>query len=79
MNAFIYLGPELGRKQDAVDSVKKKFPGAEEHVFYAGETAANVIADTIQNQSLFAESRVIIIKNAEALKKKTTLIFLFPV
>jgi DNA polymerase-3 subunit delta len=70
MNAFIYLGPELGKKQDAVDTVRKKFPGAEEHVFYAGETASNVIADTIQNQSLFAESRVIIIKNAEALKKK---------
>jgi DNA polymerase-3 subunit delta len=70
MNAFIYLGPELGKKQDAVDAVRKKFPGAEEHIFYAGETAASVIADTIQNQSLFAESRIIIIKNAEALKKK---------
>ena len=70
MNAFIYLGPELGRKQDAVDAVKKKFLGAEEHVFYAGETPVNAIADTIQNQSLFAQSRIIIIKNAEALKKK---------
>jgi len=70
MNAFIYLGPELGKKQDAVDAVKKKFTNAEEYIFYAGETAANVIADTIQNQSLFAESRIIIIKNAEAIKKK---------
>jgi DNA polymerase III subunit delta len=70
MNAFIYLGPELGKKQDAVDAVKKKFSGAEEHVFYAGETQVSAIADTVQNQSLFAESRVIIIKNAEAVKKK---------
>jgi len=70
MNAFIYLGPELGKKQDAVDAVKKKFSGAEEHIFYAGETAVNIMADTIQNQSLFAESRIIIIKNAEAVKKK---------
>jgi DNA polymerase III subunit delta len=70
MNAFIYLGPELGKKQDAVDAVKKKFPRAEEHIFYAGETAVSLIADTVQNQSLFAESRVITIKNAEALKKK---------
>jgi len=70
MNAFIYLGPELGRKQDAVDSVKKNFPDAEEHVFYAGETAASLIADTLQNHSLFAESRIVIIKNAEAIKKK---------
>ncbi|MDR0301892.1 MAG: DNA polymerase III subunit delta [Treponema sp.] len=70
MNAFIYLGPELGKKQDAVDSVRKKFSNAEEYVFYAGETAVSVIADTLQNHSLFAESRIIIIKNAEAIKKK---------
>ena len=70
MNAFIYLGPELGKKQDAVDAVKKNFPDAEEHVFYAGETAASLIADTLQNHSLFAESRIVIIKNAEAIKKK---------
>jgi len=70
MNAFIYLGPELGKKQDAVDAEKKNFPDAEEHVFYAGETAASLIADTLQNHSLFAESRIVIIKNAEAIKKK---------
>ena len=70
MNAYIYLGPELGKKQDAVDAVKKKFPNAEEYVFYAGEISVSVMADTIQNQSLFAESRIIIIKNADAIKKK---------
>jgi DNA polymerase-3 subunit delta len=65
MGAYIFLGPELGKKQDAVDSVKKKYPGAEEHVFYAGEISASAIADTVQNHSLFAESRIVIIKNAE--------------
>ncbi|MCL2265623.1 MAG: DNA polymerase III subunit delta [Treponema sp.] len=69
-NSYIYLGPELGKKQDAVDSIKKKYPDAETSVFYAGETAANVIADSIQNHSLFAQSRIIIIKNAELIKKK---------
>jgi DNA polymerase-3 subunit delta len=70
MNAFIYLGPELGKKQDAVDAVKKRFANAEEYVFYAGETAAGVIADTLQNHSLFADSRVVIVKNADLIKKK---------
>ncbi|MDR2942914.1 MAG: DNA polymerase III subunit delta [Treponema sp.] len=70
MNAFIYLGPELGKKQDAVDSVKEKFSNAEEHTFYAGETTVSIIADTLQNHSLFAESRIIIVKNADAIKKK---------
>ncbi|MDR0502095.1 MAG: DNA polymerase III subunit delta [Treponema sp.] len=69
MASYIFLGPELGKKQDAVDNIKKKMPGAEEHVFYAGETNAAEIADTLQNNSLFSESRIIIIKNADQLKK----------
>jgi DNA polymerase-3 subunit delta len=69
MGAFIFLGPELGKKQDAVDSIKKKFTNAEVFVFYPGETNARTIADTLQNHSLFADSRIIIIKNAESIKK----------
>jgi DNA polymerase-3 subunit delta len=70
MAAYIFLGPELGKKQEAVDAVRKKFPVAEESVFYPGETPVNTIADNIQNHSLFANSRIVIIKNAELIKKK---------
>jgi DNA polymerase-3 subunit delta len=70
MAAYIFLGAELGKKQDAVDAIKKNYPGAEESVFYAGETPAAAIADTLQNHSLFSSSRLIIVKNAEAIKKK---------
>jgi len=69
-NAFIFLGPELGKKQDSVDSIKKKHPNADVSVFYSGETSAGAIADTLQNKNLFAETRIIIIKNAEQIKKK---------
>jgi DNA polymerase-3 subunit delta len=76
-NAYIFLGPELGKKQDALNSLRKKINAnsvtngvAEETVFYAGETPINEIADTIQNISLFADNRIIIIKNAELIKKK---------
>jgi DNA polymerase-3 subunit delta len=69
-NAYIFLGPELGKKQDETDSIKQKLQDAEKTVFYAGETPVNTIADTIQNESLFSEKRLIIIKNAEAIKKK---------
>jgi len=72
-NAHIFLGPELGKKQDAIDAVRKIFQGAEETVFYAGETGAGEIADAIQNHSLFAQARIIIIKNAELIKKKDEL------
>jgi len=70
MSAYIFLGPELGKKQDAVDAVRKKFPGAEETVFYAGETPASVIADTLLNISLFSPSRIVTVKNADLIKKK---------
>ena len=70
MSAYIFLGPELGKKQDAVDAIKKKLPGAEESVFYAGETPVSTIADTLQNMGLFADSKIVIVKNAEAIKKK---------
>jgi len=69
-NAYIFLGPELGKKQDETDSIKQKIPDAEVTTFYAGETPVSTIADTIQNNSLFSEKLLIIIKNAEAIKKK---------
>ena len=70
MGAYIFLGPELGKKQDAVDAVRKKYPGADESVFYAGETPVSTIVDTLQNISLFARQRVVIVKNSESIKKK---------
>jgi DNA polymerase-3 subunit delta len=70
MPAYIFLGPELGKKQDAVDNTRKKYPQAETSVFYAGETNAGKIADTLQNLGLFSTGRFVIVKNAELIKKK---------
>ena len=73
MGAYIFLGPELGKKQDAVNNVKSQFKNTtqtEEFTFYADETPAAVIVDTLQNQGLFADSRIVIVKGAEAIKKK---------
>jgi len=73
-NVHIFLGSELGKKQDAVNAVReklsKKTNNIEETVFYAGETPISEIADTLLNISLFADEKIIIIKNAELLKKK---------
>ncbi|MDR0323782.1 MAG: DNA polymerase III subunit delta [Treponema sp.] len=70
MKAYIFLGPELGKKQDALDAVRKSFSGAEESVFYAGEVSAGTITDSLKTKSLFAEKRIVIVKNAELIKKK---------
>jgi DNA polymerase-3 subunit delta len=69
-NVYIFLGPELGKKQDEVDAIKQKLPNAETTVFYAGETPVSTMTDTIQNNSLFSEKHLIIIKNTEVIKKK---------
>jgi len=73
MSGYIFLGPEAGKKQDAVEALRKKIAGGnpvEETVFYAGETTTVEIADAVQNHSLFAESRLFIVKNADQFKKK---------
>ena len=73
MSAYIYLGPELGEKQDAVNTIRSQFKKSrqtEEFIFYGDETPAAEIVDTLQNQGLFADSRIVIVKNAEAIKKK---------
>jgi len=72
-NAYIFLGPEIGKKQDAIDDIRKKLSAAgspDEMVFYAGETPAVKIANAVQNHSLFSQSRLFIVKNADQIKKK---------
>jgi len=69
-NVFILLGPELGKKQDTLKSIKEKFPNAEESVFYPGETNISDIADTLLNINLFSDAKIVIVKNAELIKKK---------
>ena len=88
-NCYLFLGPELGEKQDALqklrDTIRKKTglssnaellsksktpETIEETSFYAGETSLQDIISVVKNGSLFSEERLIIIKNAECIKKK---------
>jgi DNA polymerase-3 subunit delta len=77
-SCLLFLGPEFGEKQDAVDEIRRslaKQSGAppEETSFYAGETPVNDMVSALRNGSLFADSRLFFIKNAEAVKKKEDL------
>jgi DNA polymerase-3 subunit delta len=70
-NSFLFLGPELGEKLDALNELRSALPaGTEETNFYAGETPLQEIISILRNGSLFAERRLIIIKNADVIKKK---------
>jgi len=73
VGAYIFLGPEIGKKQDETEQIRKKLSGSgayEETVFYAGETPVINIVNTIQNHSLFSQARLFIVKSAEQIKKK---------
>jgi DNA polymerase-3 subunit delta len=73
-SCWLFLGPELGEKNQALKELKTKLSvrGAEPELttYYAGETPAGEMVSAMQNGSLFADSRLFIIKNAENLKKK---------
>jgi DNA polymerase-3 subunit delta len=73
---FLFLGPELGEKDDAVDEIRRSLgaaSGFEETSYYAGDTPAAEISAVLRNGSLFADTRLFLIKNVEALKKKEEL------
>jgi DNA polymerase-3 subunit delta len=72
---FLFLGPEFGEKQDAVNEIRrgieKKYGASpEETSFYAGETPVTDMVSVLRNGSLFSDTRLCFIKNAETIKKK---------
>ncbi|AEF80942.1 DNA polymerase III subunit delta [Leadbettera azotonutricia] len=76
MNSRIFLGTETGEKQAAIDEIKRQLSAdgggspLEQSVYYAGETPVSDMVSAMRNGSLFAESRLFLIKNADAIKKK---------
>jgi DNA polymerase-3 subunit delta len=70
-SSHLFLGPEIGEKLEAIQELRKKLGGnPEEYSFYFGETPLNQILSVLLNGSLFADQRLIQIKNAEGIKKK---------
>ena len=73
-SVYLYTGPEIGEQNDAVQkikaSLKKKFGEIEEYSFYANETPAAEFMTVLQNESLFASATCVVVKNADAIKKK---------
>lgn len=68
---LLFLGPELGEKQAAVEELRRRLgKECEETSFYAGETSVAEMVSFLQNGALFAETRLVFIKNADLIKKK---------
>jgi len=71
--SWLLLGSELGEKNNAIDEIRRKSGGAEETVYYAGETPLAEIISTLRTGSLFADARIFFIKRCEEIKKKDEL------
>jgi DNA polymerase-3 subunit delta len=69
--AWLFMGPEIGEKQAAIDDIRKKLGArTEETSYYAGETPIPTIVSAMRNGSLFADTRLFFIKSADTIKKK---------
>ncbi|MCL2381946.1 MAG: DNA polymerase III subunit delta [Treponema sp.] len=67
---WLFLGPEIGEKEAAIDEIRKKIGAGEETAYYAGETPVPQMVSALRNGSLFADTRLFFIKSVEGIKKK---------
>lgn len=71
---YLFTGPELGDRNDAVNTVKnaqkKKFGEIDAHSFYLLETPLNEIMTILQSGTLFSDGVCVVCKNAELIKTK---------
>ena len=79
-SCWLFLGPEIGEKEEALKELRAKLSKAsksplEEIHLYAGETPAVQMVAAMRNGSLFADSRLFLIKNAENIKKEEANLF----
>ena len=72
MSAFplwLFTGPEIGQKNDTVEehrrNARSRFGQIDEYTFYANDARIADIISLLQNGSLFATSRFIVLHCAE--------------
>lgn len=72
-SSYLLLGPEEGEKGSFIDELKKAAladdPGCEISTYYPYETELSGVVGMLRNGSLFASRRLIILRNAELIKK----------
>ncbi|MDR1747619.1 MAG: DNA polymerase III subunit delta, partial [Spirochaetaceae bacterium] len=71
---WLYTGPEFGERSQAVEQLRrdaeKKSGPLDVHSLYAHDVRVEDVIALLQNGSLFAEERFVVLKNAELIKKK---------
>lgn len=71
---WLFTGPEIGERNAAVDQLKafatKTHGNPEMHTLYSADTPLGQVISLLQNGSLFASARFVVLRNAELIKKK---------
>lgn len=71
---WLFTGPEIGERNTAVEQLKtataKRCGNLDMHSLYAADVRIGDVISLLQNGSLFADARFVVLRNAEALKKK---------
>ena len=71
---WLFTGPELGQRRDSIEQLRQKarklFGQTDEYRFYANDSRIADIVSLLQNESLFASARFIVLHNSEDIKLK---------
>mgnify|MGYP002626811941 CR=1 FL=1 len=71
---YLFCGPELGQRNDAVEAVKaalkKKYGSSDDFLYYAADTRVEDVVSQLRTESLFTPATCIVLRGAEAIKKK---------
>ena len=71
---YLFCGPEIGLRNDAVDAVKtalkKKYGSSDEFLYYAADTRVEDVVSQLRTESLFTPATCIVVRGAESIKKK---------
>ena len=71
---YLYTGPEIGNRNEQVESVKnglsKKFGDVDNYLLYASDSKIEDIVAKLQTESLFVPATCVVLREAELIKKK---------
>jgi len=74
---WAFTGPEIGERNAAVDELRaacaREAGKLDAHSMYAADVRVGDVVSLLQNGSLFADARFIVMRNANEIKKKEDL------
>ncbi len=71
---WLFTGPEIGERNTAVEQIRtaaaKQCGNLDSHTLYASDVQMGEVVSLLQNGSLFADARFVVVRYSEMIKKK---------